>query len=75
MPTGPKGQKRPGRRDCATIVHDMEWVVGMIDAYDRKLRATATAERLKPIFSFSFTPHERSALSERHRVIIVTAAS
>ncbi|MDQ0323109.1 hypothetical protein QO002_005315 [Pararhizobium capsulatum DSM 1112] len=38
-------------------------------------RATATAARLNPIFSLSFTPHTRNALSDLVRVRITVAAS
>ena len=56
MPTGPKGQKRPARRDWATIVHDMEWVVGMIDAYDRKLACPCDGRALETDFLFQLHP-------------------
>ena len=38
------------------------------------LRATATAARLKPTLSLSFSPHDRSALSARLRVRSTVAA-
>ncbi len=47
-------------------------IVGMITA---SWRATATAARLKPIFSLSFSPQDRSALSARLRVRITVAVS